>query len=134
MKKLLIVVTVLGSLWLLTSFCQVAYLPNTIKLNLRILTNPGDSMAYYNRATVRKECSDNKGAITDFTQVLRIDPMNASAYHHRGRLRQGLGDAKGALQDYQEAIKIYTQEQRTQNRERVLDDIKRMPLLQKEDR
>jgi tetratricopeptide (TPR) repeat protein len=134
MKKLLVVVTILGSLWLLTANCQVQYLPDTIKLNLRILTNPDDRIAYYNRATVRKECSDYKGAIADFTQVIRIDPLDAGAYHHQGQLRQRLGDEQGALEDYQEAVKIYTQTRQTQNREMVPGDIKRMPLLQKGNR
>lgn len=134
MRKILVIIAILGSVWILTSVCQVQYLVSTIKLNLRIFKDPNENMAYYNRAVVKRECNDNKGAFEDFTQVLRIDPSDANTYHQRGRVRQRMGDVKGVLGDYQKAVEIYTQKGQIWYRERVVDDIRRMPLLQKKDR
>ena len=49
---------------------------------------------------------DYKGAIDDWTQVIKINPNYANAYYYRGVIRYELGDKQGAIDDYSQAIKI----------------------------
>jgi tetratricopeptide (TPR) repeat protein len=49
---------------------------------------------------------DNKGAIVDYNETLRINPNYVLAYDNRGNSRRALGDNKGALADYNEAVRI----------------------------
>jgi tetratricopeptide (TPR) repeat protein len=46
------------------------------------------------------------GAITDFDQVIKLDPSKVVAYLARGLLKHRLNDHKNAITDYNQAIKI----------------------------
>lgn len=63
-----------------------------------------DVTAYFNRAITRYDLGDLVGAITDYTEVLRIDPDNDVAYNNRGLARYDLGDRNGAIEDFDQAI------------------------------
>ena len=49
---------------------------------------------------------DFQGAITVYTEAIRLDRYNAQAYFFRGLARVGKGDLDNALNDYSEAIDI----------------------------
>ena len=62
--------------------------------------------AYLNRGIAKSYLQDYKGAITDYTQVLKIDPKLESAYVNRGREKYQLQDDRGAIADFTKAIEI----------------------------
>ena len=52
----------------------------------------------------------NKGAldkaINDYTEAIRLNPMNATAYYHRGLLYEEKGNLGQAKKDYDDAIRL----------------------------
>jgi tetratricopeptide (TPR) repeat protein len=52
------------------------------------------------------ESSDNKGAISDFTQLIELQSGNVEAYYYRANAYFNLRKTKEALADYTEAIKL----------------------------
>ena len=49
---------------------------------------------------------DFKGAITDYSEAIRLNPNYANAYNNRGLARAELGDKQKAIGDYNEAIRL----------------------------
>ena len=49
---------------------------------------------------------DNRGAIQDYTQAIKINPKYAEAYYSRGTARGELKDYQGAINDFNQALKI----------------------------
>ena len=49
---------------------------------------------------------DYKGAITDYTQAIRLKPDNAAAYNNRGIAKHTLGQHFAAIADYDIAIRL----------------------------
>jgi tetratricopeptide (TPR) repeat protein len=127
MKRILLISAFLGVVTILLSICKVRYLVSTVKLELQIYQNPSDFKAYYNRATIKRQCNDFKGSLEDLNQVIKISPDDANAYHQRGRLHQSIGDSKGALEDYQKSAEIYARKGKFLQQRWVLDDIERVP-------
>jgi tetratricopeptide (TPR) repeat protein len=52
------------------------------------------------------ELGNIQRAITDFTEVIRLDPENYDSYYCRGIAKDDCGDIHGAIDDYTEAIRI----------------------------
>lgn len=63
-----------------------------------------DVTAYFYRAVTRYDLGDHQGAITDYTEVLRINPEHDVAYNNRGLVRYDLGDRQGAIADFEAAL------------------------------
>ena len=61
---------------------------------------------YYKRGNEKYDLEDFKGALSDYTEAIKINPKDGDAYYGRGYAREMLKDFKGALSDYTEAIKI----------------------------
>ena len=61
---------------------------------------------YNNRGIDKLDAEDYKGALSDFTQAIKINPKHKYAYYNRGIAKEDLEDYKGAISDYTEAIKI----------------------------
>ena len=59
-------------------------------------------VAHWNRSVARLELGDNKGAISDCEEILRLDPDYADAYTNKGK-------AELRLQDYAAATKSWEQ-------------------------
>ena len=66
---------------------------------------PEDAAALASRGLIRAEQGDERGAIADFTDSLRLKPANDEALYLRGAARDRLGDRAGALADYDEALR-----------------------------
>lgn len=47
---------------------------------------------------------DYRGAITTFTEAVRLSPRSAEPYFHRGLVRFELEDELGALEDFDDAV------------------------------
>tara|TARA_R110000796_G_scaffold87242_1_gene188410 strand:+ start:573 stop:1868 length:1296 start_codon:yes stop_codon:yes gene_type:complete len=61
---------------------------------------------YYNRGKERLNSENYNGAISDFTNVIRITPDFFPAYNVRGISKRRLKDYSGAISDYTIAIEI----------------------------
>ena len=61
---------------------------------------------YYNRGKERLNSENYNGAISDFTNVIRITPDFFPAYNIRGISKRRLKDYSGAISDYTIAIEI----------------------------
>ncbi|MBO8203586.1 tetratricopeptide repeat protein [Prochlorococcus marinus] len=61
---------------------------------------------YNNRGIDKLDAEDYEGAISDFTEAIKINPKHKYAYYNRGIAKEDLEDYKGAISDYTEAIKI----------------------------
>ena len=49
---------------------------------------------------------DEKSALADYNEAIRIQPDNSLSYSNRGRLRTKLGDLQSAISDCTKAIEI----------------------------
>jgi tetratricopeptide (TPR) repeat protein len=61
---------------------------------------------FFLQADEKLSRADYKGAIADFTQVLRLNPNYGLAYTGRGVARGNSGDKKGAIEDLSQAVRI----------------------------
>ncbi|RCJ23491.1 hypothetical protein A6S26_02835 [Nostoc sp. ATCC 43529] len=62
--------------------------------------------AYNYRGKAKAKLGDINGAISDFNQLLLIQPKNAEAYDSRGNLYRQQNDYNESIQDYSQAISI----------------------------
>jgi tetratricopeptide (TPR) repeat protein len=71
---------------------------------------------YFNRALEKQRKGDLKGAISEYTKGIALDPSDADAYYDRGNLRRDFGDKKGAISDYTQAIKLSPNDESSYNK------------------
>ncbi len=62
--------------------------------------------AIHSRGTARLQLGDGKGAVTDFTYVLRNYPNRALTYVNRGLARLELGETQKAITDFTRAVSL----------------------------
>jgi tetratricopeptide (TPR) repeat protein len=91
-----------------------------VQLDQQITATPPNQMFsasdYFLRASVKYDKGDYKGAVSDYTEVIRLDPKNADAYNNRGLAKvmkiilpselDTEVDNRGAIIDYNIAISI----------------------------
>ncbi|MGG6241507.1 tetratricopeptide repeat protein [Nodosilinea sp. AN01ver1] len=65
---------------------------------------PGDAVAFFNRGTTRHDLRDQPGAISDYSQVIQLQPDHAIALNNRGVAQLELNQAEAAEADLSEAI------------------------------
>lgn len=53
-----------------------------------------------------KLSGDFVGAIADFTEAIKIDPLNENTYFNRGLAKVSIQDYRGAIKDYTKAIEL----------------------------
>ena len=70
------------------------------------------------------DLGDDKGAIADYDQAIKLKPDYADVYMVRGVVRRKLGDTKGAIADYQKALELYPID--NPFRQSALDSIKKL--------
>ena len=63
-------------------------------------------MATYNRALLREQTGDLRGAITDISRVLEAYPRFEAGYFRRAAIRRRVGDQKGADEDEFKVMKM----------------------------
>ena len=69
-----------------------------------------ESAEFYNkRGNQKYDVEDYKGAISDFSKAIKINPQYGDAYNNRGNVKLDLNIYKGAISDYTKAIKINPQ-------------------------
>ena len=89
----------------LSFFDESNYTAALMATNKAIGLNPNFEIAYNLRATIKIELQDIKGAISDYTKAIEINP-NGLAYNDRGFLKSTIKDYKGAILDYTKAIEL----------------------------
>jgi tetratricopeptide (TPR) repeat protein len=62
--------------------------------------DPRVPVAWYNRGNTKLDSADNKGAIADYTECIRIEPNFWKAYINRGNARNRVNDYLGAIEDF----------------------------------
>jgi tetratricopeptide (TPR) repeat protein len=67
-------------------------------------TPKGDD--FFLQADAKLNQGDYKGALTDFDQVLRLNPKYEAAYTGRGIAKSNLGNKQGAIEDLNQALLI----------------------------
>lgn len=65
---------------------------------------PGDTVAFFNRGTTRHDLRDQPGAISDYSQVINLQPDHAIALNNRGVAQLELNQVEAAEADLSEAI------------------------------
>ena len=71
-----------------------------------IQRDPGDAIAYHNRAVAYGLAGDIDNAIADYTKVIQMAADNASAYDNRGRAYASKGDYTHAVEDVTKAHEL----------------------------
>lgn len=61
---------------------------------------------FFNSGLDKRKQGNNKGAIADYTQAIKLKPYYSMAYYNRGLASRSLGNNKTAIADYTQAIKI----------------------------
>ena len=61
---------------------------------------------YFTWGNTKYDLGDYKGAITDYTQAIRLKPDYAAAYNNRGLAKDDLGQHFAAIADYDSAIRL----------------------------
>ncbi|MBW4554855.1 MAG: tetratricopeptide repeat protein [Trichormus sp. ATA11-4-KO1] len=58
------------------------------------------------QAMSKYEQDNYQGALSDYNQIIQLEPNNEWHYFNRGQIRRLMKDKKGAAEDFQEAIKL----------------------------
>ena len=69
-----------------------------------------DAYYFYERGLNKLDNGNYKGAISDFTEAIKINPKFGNAYYNGGLAKLNLKDYEGAISDFTEAIKINPQD------------------------
>lgn len=64
-----------------------------------IKLEPQVANSYFNRALIKDELDDKKGAINDLNNYIALVPNDADAYHYRGQMKKLSKDTSGAMID-----------------------------------
>lgn len=89
-----------------TALVQMRRFEDAIEEYTKVLKLRPDPLAYSNRARVFREMHDPRGALSDYSAALSLDPKHVPAYISRGSVREELGDFEGAVGDYGKAIDL----------------------------
>jgi tetratricopeptide (TPR) repeat protein len=94
--------------------------------NKAIELDPNNAHVYFYRALLKRYSFDNKeGALSDFNQMIQINPSKAQSYRFRGDFKfNDLKDKQGALSDYEQALKLYQEQGRTEEIDRIKSAIR----------
>ena len=65
-----------------------------------------DAKNFFTSAEVKFSNNDYKGAITDYTKAIELNPKFAEAYNSRAAAKFSAGEKQGSLDDYTKSIGI----------------------------
>ncbi len=77
-----------------------------VNLNNSLQQNPRDPDAYLQRGRLYAKLDRSLLAISDYTEVIRLDPNSAIAYNDRANVKLNLKDYWGAYLDYSQVVRI----------------------------
>jgi tetratricopeptide (TPR) repeat protein len=97
-----------------------------ISYSRSIELNPNNSGAYNNRGIIKSNLGEKEKAILDYNQSINLDSNNDHAYYNRGLAKSSLGNRQGAKEDYQQAAKLYLQQGKNKEYQKVLSLIKEL--------
>ncbi len=80
--------------------------PAAISIYDRLIKTQPEAYVYVNRGITKLASGDSRGAISDYSKAIELNPNYDSAYSFRGNARSRLGDNLGAISDHDLAIKI----------------------------
>lgn len=112
MKPIQIAITLFASIGMLGlggAMPAVSYVPQGYvskqfqKLRVSPISDPKDLLE---QGRSKQELEDYTGAISDYTEFLRIHPANLEAYKSRGFAKAMTNDLPGALADFDRALEI----------------------------
>jgi tetratricopeptide (TPR) repeat protein/S1-C subfamily serine protease len=85
--------------------------PEALTIAEKSLKQYPNSWNYFARGIARYGTKDQKGALADLNEAIRLNPeaIEDTAYSVRATIRYAQGDIKGALTDYNEAIRLNPQ-------------------------
>ncbi|MEH2410063.1 tetratricopeptide repeat protein [Nostoc sp.] len=81
---------------------------------------------FFNQGLDKQKKGDLQGAITAYTEAIRLNPNFAPAYYNRGVVRTELGDKKGAITDLQQAADIFKQQGKIEDYQKALEIINQL--------
>lgn len=82
--------------------------------------------AYFWRAWIYGELKNYEKALTDWNRLIELNPnYGSNAYNNRGWAYEKLGELDKALADYDKAIELNPSDIAKENRQRVLDKLKK---------
>ena len=93
-------------------YAQISQIDRDVRMstekNQRVVSAIKESAAktYMKRGLARSAASEWDRAISDFSKVIEIEPLNAVAYFNRGNAQQARGEHNRAIADYDKAISI----------------------------
>ena len=61
---------------------------------------------YYERGVKKSDKGIYKGAISDYTKAIEINPDYEDAYYERGFAKENIKDYEGAISDYTKVIQL----------------------------
>jgi hypothetical protein len=91
-----------------------------------IQLQPDLAAAYYNRGLVKYNLGDKQGAIADYNQAIKFKLDFADAYYNRGIAKSNLGDKQGAIADYNQAAQLYSQQNKMDDYQDALNQVKKL--------
>jgi tetratricopeptide (TPR) repeat protein len=68
--------------------------------------SPTSTIAYLNRAIIRRIKGDLEGAFADCSKVIELNPGEAGSYNTRGNVQSDRGNLQAALADYTKALEL----------------------------
>lgn len=77
-----------------------------IILNELLKQNTNSGGIYYALGKAHQELGNNKAALVDYTNSIKLDPLNLNALTNRGLVQGALGNLKAAMADFNKAISI----------------------------
>ena len=88
-----------------TSATVILAVPETVKAE--------SAQFYYKRGLRKRQSGDIKGAISDYSKAIEIDPTFFEAFYNRGNAKSfGLRNFSSAISDYTQAIQLNPNEER----------------------
>lgn len=75
-------------------------------LDKAIRINANEPILYTNRALIRYQQNNMRGAMGDYTMAVELDPNNLIARYNRALLRTQVGELNGALDDFSRVVML----------------------------
>ena len=99
-----------------------------IDFNQAIILNQNNAVNYFWRGVLKdNDLNDISGALIDYNKAIYLDLKYADAYFYRGILkRHELNHISGAIQDFQQSACLYLEEDKTEEFEIVIAQLKEL--------